>query len=173
MTEGLAIADLAPDDVHGLAAAFADWPKPRSTFETYAAEAAAGDRAVLVARLDGAVAGFLTISWKSPYPPFAAAGIPEVQDFNVLDDLQRRGIGTALMDAAEGRIAEAGGRVVGIGVGLYAGDGYGYGPAQRMYVNRGYVPDGAGVMVEGVAPRPGSTIVLDDSPVLMFTKRLP
>jgi len=172
VTDGTTITDLAIPDVGDLAAAFADWPKPRSTFERYAAEAAAGRRTVLVARLEEAVAGFLTINWRSPYAPFVTAGIPEVQDFNVLDDMQRRGIGTALMDAAERRISEAGHRVVGIGVGLYSGDGYGYGSAQRMYVKRGYVPDGAGVMIDGVAPPPGSSIVLDDSPVLMFTKHL-
>ena len=39
------------------------------------------------------------------YPSYAAAGIPEVRDFNVLAAFQRRGIGTALMDAAEERVA--------------------------------------------------------------------
>ena len=172
MTDGLVITDLSATDVDELAAAFADWPKPRSTFEGYASEAAERRRAVLIARLDGALAGFVTVNWNSAYSAFAAAGIPEIQDLNVLTDFQRRGIGTSLMNAAELCIARAGHRTVGIGVGLYAGDGYGYGSAQRMYVKRGYIPDGAGVMVDGVAPTPGTSIVLDESPVLMFTKSL-
>jgi len=109
----------------------------------------------------------LTIAWTSSYPPFAGAGVPEIVDFNVLGRHRRGGIGTELMDEAERRI-ERRADTAGIGVGLYAD----YGSAQRLYVKRGYVPDGAGIVVDGAAPRPGSTIVLDDSPALMFTKRL-
>ena len=69
------------------------------------------------------------------------------------------------MDEAERRVAE-GSSVVGLGVGLYAD----YGTAQRMYVRRGYLPDGAGVVLGGVSVPPGTLIRLDDDPVLMFTK---
>ena len=172
MTAGLTIKDLQPDDVDDLATAFEDWPKPRSTFEKYAVQAEAGQRDVLVARLDAVLAGYVTVYWRPSYPSYAAAGIPEVRDFNVLAAFQRRGIGTALMDAAEERVARAGHPVVGIGVGLYGGDGYGYGSAQRMYVKRGYIPDGAGMIIDGVRAEPGNTFMLDDAPVLMFTKRL-
>ena len=168
----LTITDLVPGDIDDLATGFEDWPKRRSTFERYAEEAAAGKRDVLVGRLDGALAGYLTVYWQPSYPAYAAAGIPEIRDFNVLAEFQRCGVGTALMDAAEARVAEAGRRVVGIGVGLYGGDGYGYGSAQRMYVKRGYVPDGAGLVIDGVRAEPGNTFMLDDAPVLMFTKRL-
>jgi GNAT superfamily N-acetyltransferase len=168
VTDGLTIADLTASDVDDLAAAFEDWPKQRSTFEKYADEAAAGRRDVLVARLHGELAGYVTVYWQPSYPAYAAAGIPEVRDFNVLHAFQRRGVGTALMDAAEARVAKA----VGIGVGLYGGDGYGYGSAQRMYVKRGYVPDGAGIVIDGVRVEPGTNVYLDDSPILMFTKSL-
>ena len=90
----------------------------------------------------------------------------------MLHAFQRRGVGTALMDAAEARVAQRGRRVVGIGVGLYGGDGYGYGSAQRMYAKRGYVPDGAGMVIDGVRVEPGTNVYLDDSPLLMFTKHL-
>ena len=53
-------------------------------------------------------------------------------------------------------------------MGLYAA----YGRAQRLYVRRGYVPDGAGVTVDGVSVPPGSTIVLDDEPALALTQAL-
>jgi GNAT superfamily N-acetyltransferase len=168
----LRITDLVREDIDDLATGFADWPKERSTFEKYADEADAGRRDVLVARVDGELAGYVTVYWRPSYPAYAAAGIPEVRDFNVLPAFQRRGVGTALMDAAETRVAEAGHRAVGIGVGLYGGDGYGYGSAQRMYVKRGYVPDGAGVVIDGVRVEPGTNVYLDDSPILMFTKDL-
>ena len=61
-------------------------------------------------------------------------------DFNVLQKWQRRGIGSALLDAAESAAFSMCDRVS-LGVGLHSG----YGSAQRMYVKRGYVPDGSGV----------------------------
>lgn len=156
---------LVEDDVDKLAAVFADWPKKRELFLRYAALAAAGAKDVVVGTAGAALVGYLTIDWTSHYPAFAAAGVPEVVDFNVIAPARRHGVGAALMDEAERRIAERS-DIAGIGVGLYAD----YGSAQRMYVKRGYVPDGAGLVVDGIAPAPGSTIVLDDAPALMFTR---
>jgi GNAT superfamily N-acetyltransferase len=161
----ISVRSLVPADVDELTAVFSDWPKERELFERYAALVATGAKDVVIATADAAIVGFLTIDWTSHYPAFAAAGIPEVVDFNVIAAARRHGIGTRLMDEAERRIAERS-PIAGIGVGMYAD----YGSAQRMYVKRGYVPDGAGLVVDGIAPAPGSTIVLDDSPALMFTK---
>jgi GNAT superfamily N-acetyltransferase len=163
----ITIRTLHPEDVDPLAAAFETWPKPRELFVDYAGRVAAGSIDLLVAELDGRLAGYLVILWRSSYPPFAASGIPEIADFNVLPHARRRGVGGALMDEAERR---AGHRcaVVGIGVGLYVD----YGSAQRMYVRRGYLPDGAGVVIDGASVTPGAMIRLDDTPELMFTKRL-
>ena len=158
---------LVEADIDELADVFAGWPKKREMFVRYAALAASGAKDVVVATLDAAIVGYLTIDWTSHYPAFAAAGIPEVVDFNVIATARRHGIGGRLMDEAERRIAEHS-PIAGIGVGMYAD----YGSAQRMYVKRGYVPDGAGLVVDGIAPAPGSTIVLDDAPALMFTKTL-
>jgi GNAT superfamily N-acetyltransferase len=163
----ITVRSIVEADVDALAAAFADWPKERDLFVRYAALAAAGAKDVVVALEGESIVGYLTIDWTSHYPAFAAAGIPEVVDFNVVARARRRGVGARLMDEAERRIAERG-PIAGIGVGLYAD----YGSAQRMYVKRGYVPDGAGLVVDGVAPEPGSTIVLDDSPALMLIKPL-
>jgi GNAT superfamily N-acetyltransferase len=113
------------------------------------------------------MAGFLIIEPHSSYPPFRAGNIPEIADFNVLPHERGQGVGTALMDEAERRVAE-GSSVVGLGVGLYADCG----TAQRMYVRRGYLPGGAGVVLGGVSVPPGTLIRLDDDPVLMFTKVL-
>ena len=163
----LVIRELDTDDVDPLSSAFASWPKPRDLFETYARRVAEGQLDVLVATVDSQPAGYLLIEPRSSYPPFAAAGIPEIADFNVLHDHRRRGVGTALMDEAEHRVTRVS-DVVGLGVGLYTD----YGTAQRMYVRRGYLPDGAGVVLHGVPVEPGAQITLDDDPVLMFTKRL-
>ena len=44
-----------------------------------------------------------------------------------------------LLEIAEKEVATKG-DIVGIGVGLYED----YGPAQRLYIKRGYIPDGKG-----------------------------
>jgi GNAT superfamily N-acetyltransferase len=163
----ITVRSLVEADVDALAAVFADWPKERELFVRYAALAASGAKDVVLALDEVSVVGYLTIDWTSHYPAFAAAGIPEVVDFNVIARARRHGVGARLMDEAERRIATRS-TTAGIGVGMYAD----YGSAQRMYVKRGYVPDGAGLVVDGVAPEPGSTIVLDDAPALMFTKHL-
>ncbi|HEY9339017.1 MAG TPA: GNAT family N-acetyltransferase [Kribbella sp.] len=141
------------------------WNKPLSQYERYLAEQTAGTRDILVATVDDGYAGYVTVRWESPYEPFG--GIPEIQDFNVLPELRRRGIGTALMDAAEALVAERS-AVVGIGVGLYPD----YGQAQRMYVRRGYLPDGRGLIYDGRQVPPMEMIRNDDSATLMFTKQL-
>ncbi len=155
-------------DLDGLAGAFESWPKPRELFVDYYSRFVAGDLDLVIAELNGQIAGFLIIVWDSAYPPFAAGGIPEICDFNVLPYARRQGVGTALMDEAEFRVGRRSAQV-GLGVGLYVD----YGSAQRMYVRRGYVPDGAGVVLNGISVTPGSMIRLDDDPVLMFTKQIP
>jgi GNAT superfamily N-acetyltransferase len=150
-----------------IAAAFDEigWNKPESQYRRYLDEQEAGTRDVLVATVGGEFAGYVTVRWTSPYEPFD--GMPEIQDFNVLPKFRRRGIGSALMDAAEALVAERS-PVVGIGVGLYAD----YGTAQRMYVRRGYLPDGRGLIYDGRQVPPMETIRNDDSATLMFTKQL-
>ena len=160
---------LRSDDIDPIADAFAalGWNKPATQYERYLAQQDAGERLVLVGFVHQAFAGYVTIAWLSEYTPFSVEQIPEIQDFNVLPQYRRRGIGTALMDEAERRIAERS-DIVGIGVGLYAD----YGAAQRMYARRGYVPDGRGIMYDNQAVAPGSQVTVDDSLVLQLTKRL-
>lgn len=162
-----AIRALRDGDPEVVSAAFTaiGWDKPVAQYEKYLADQRAGLRDVLVATVDDEFAGYVTVWWESPYEPFN--GIPEVQDFNVLPQFRRRGIGTGLMDAAEARVAERS-DVVGIGVGLYAD----YGTAQRMYVRRGYIPDGRGLIYDGKQVPPGEMVRNDDSATLMFTKSL-
>lgn len=164
------IRPLQDADLEVIPPAFAAvaWPgKSVGQYQRYLREQAAGERLILVARADGTFAGYLTVRWDSTYPPFRDGGIPEIQDFNVLPDFRRRGVGTALVDAAEKAIAERS-DVAGIGVGLYTD----YGSAQRMYARRGYIPDGRGVTYRGVVVRPGETVPVDDDLVLMMSVRL-
>ena len=143
------------------------WNKPAAQYEAYLREQEAGDRPVLVAVVSDAFAGYVTVRWQPEYAPFLEAGIPEIQDLNVLPRYRRRGIGTALMDGAEELVQERS-TTVGIGVGMYPD----YGNAQRLYVLRGYVPDGRGLTYNGQVLDPMESTVNDDELVLYLTKTL-
>ncbi|HEX5718138.1 MAG TPA: GNAT family N-acetyltransferase, partial [Thermoanaerobaculia bacterium] len=165
----LSIHLLQATDVPVLVAGFeaVGWSKPRDQFERYLAEQSEGARTVLVARLGEHLCGYGTIRWRSGYPPFREEGIPEIMDLNVLPGFQRQGIASRLLVEAERRVAERSG-VVGIGVGLFTD----YGPAQRLYVKRGYVPDGRGIVWRNQVVHGGQSVVADDSLVLHLTKQL-
>ena len=64
--------------------------------------------------------------------------------------------------------AQKRGKYVGLGVGLYVD----YGDAQKLYVKRGYVPDGCGMTYNYEPVKPGSTVWVDDDLVLWFVKKL-
>ena len=141
--------------------------KPRSLYEQYVQWQKEAVRDVLIAEVNGDFTGYLTIQWESGYEPFKAANVPEIVDFNVLPDYRRQGIGTKLMDEAERRI-----KIVspsaGIGFGLYKD----YGAAQILYIKRGYIPDGNGLLKDGHVVRPGTTLFVDDSLAIYLTKQL-
>ena len=99
---------------------------------------------------------------------FSGKGLPEIVDFGVLEKYQRKGIGGRLMDTAE-EIAGKYADTVWLGVGLHSG----YGSAQRMYVKRGYIPDGTGVWYQNKPCAQYETeIANDDNLVLFLSKKL-
>ena len=163
----ISIKTIEKSDIPDITAAFAnsEWRIAPSFFENYLAEHEKGERVVLLVYADGSFAGHVTIKWKSGYPPFANRNIPEINDLRVLKEFRRHGIATALVDEAEKRIFEHS-PIVGIGVGMYAD----YGPAQRMYILRGYVPDGRGLYHGSTPVVPGQDVCVDDSLVLHFIK---
>lgn len=166
--EHLTIRRLKVQDLAPIAGAFAalGWNKPLSQYEGYLQEQEAAQRDVLVAFIANTFVGYLTICWSSDYPSFREAQIPEIVDFNVLPVFRRKGIGTRLMDTAEGRVAQVS-PVVGIGVGMTAD----YGSAQRLYIRRGYLPDGRGLMKAGQPVQYGELVVVNDALCLYFTKQ--
>lgn len=166
----LHLRPLTAADTEEISAAFAvlGWPgKTVARYEAYLDDQTSGRRAVVVASVDGTFAGYLTVRWASDYVPFRDAGVPEIQDLNVLPQFRRRHIATALMDAAEARIAERC-DTAGLGVGLYAD----YSAAHHMYLSRGYRPDGHGVAYRGESVQPGGFVRVDDDLTIMMTRRL-
>ncbi|MEP6894736.1 MAG: GNAT family N-acetyltransferase [Chloroflexota bacterium] len=165
----LIIRPLEQRDIPEITDAFQElgWDKPGTQYERYLAEQNSNLRDVCVALVDEKFAGYLTIAWASTYPPFRTAGTPEIMDFNVLPEFRRQGIGTALMDKAENEIAKVS-LIAGIGVGLDSD----YGAAQRLYILRGYIPDGRGVYHRGHYPTYGEHIIIDDDLAIFLTKEL-
>ena len=165
----LTIRRLTEADARTISQAFTKigWNKPLQQYQRYLRQQQDHEINVLVAECDNAFTGYLKIVWHPEYAFFKEQAIPEIQDLNVLPSYRRSGIATSLMDEAEAIVAQRSGRV-GIGVGLHPG----YNAAQRLYVLRGYVPDGLGVTWRGCYIREGQTVVADDDLGLYFVKVL-
>lgn len=161
---------LQQKDIPLIVAAFSKigWDKPASLYQQYLAEQESQQRCVWVAFKERAFVGYITLKWQSKYAPFLQRGIPEIVDLNVLPKFRKQGIGSKLLDLAEAEAVKKS-KIIGIGVGLYAD----YGDAQRLYIKRGYMPDGLGITYNYQPIKPGSTIRLDDDLVLWFTKEFP
>jgi len=172
-TNDVLIRPLIRENIVAISGTFNEigWNKPLSLFEGYLKEQEAGERLVWVAHFKGEFAGYVTLKWQSQYPSFKAQNIPEIMDLNVLPAHRKMGVGSLLLDAAE-KEALTKSQIIGIGVGLYAGEDGGYGAAQRLYVKRGYIPDGKGVTYNYEPTIPGNSYPLDDDLVLWFTKKL-
>ena len=119
----------------------------------------------LVAEYNGNVAGYINVYPNSEWGAFANRGYPEIVDFGVLVKYRNNGIGSKLMDIAE-QIAFSYSDVVYLGVGLHSG----YGSAQRMYVKRGYIPDGSGVWYKDEICKQNADCCNDDDLVLYLSK---
>lgn len=143
------------------------WNKPASLFEGYHADMVAGRRLVFVAWLDGEFAGYVTLLWESWYPFFREQGIPEIVDLNVLPHLRNQGIGSLLLDIAEQHACKKSLKV-GLGVGLLKD----YGAAQRLYMKRGYLPDGKGISYACEPVGYGQQVCADDDLLLWLVKHL-
>lgn len=165
----LVIRPLNDEDPIIMAAAFAQmgWNKPEAQYRRYLREQSDGARTCLVALVEGQFAGYVTVNWRPSYPGFAEQNIAEIQDLNVLPQFRRQGVASRLLDSAESEVALRA-SVVGIGVGLHPG----YNAAQRLYVKRGYIPDGRGITYRDRYLLEGAQVVLDDHLILHFTKHL-
>ena len=172
-TKDVFIRSLTEEDIKAIVSSFHQigWDKSPSLFEGYLKEQELGARIVWVAHFKGEFAGYVTLKWQSQYPSFKAQNISEIMDLNVLPSFRKMGIASLLLDTAEKEAATRS-KIVGIGVGLYAGEDGGYGAAQRLYIKRGYIPDGKGVTYNYEPTVPGNSYPLDDDLVLWFTKKL-
>ncbi len=151
--------------------AFADAGWPKDYLRDYHKEILCMNRFLWIAFVESKIAGYVTLKPKSQYKPFANNKIPEISDLNVLDKFRRQGIGTKLIAAAELKASETS-DTVGIGVGLYGGIDLGYGPAQKLYVKLGYMPDSLGLTYKYKECIPGESYQLDDDLVLWMQRKI-
>lgn len=143
------------------------WDADISKYEMRLEHQSQGKSISLVAEFDGSIAGYINIYPDAKSGAFANRGYPEIVDFGVLEKYRRNGIGSKLMDIAE-QTALKYANYVYLGVGLYSG----YGSAQRMYVKRGYIPDGSGVWYHDKVCEPYAECCNDDDLVLYLLKKL-
>jgi len=126
-----------------------------------------GKAVCLAAEYCGNVAGYINVYPDVKTGPFGGQGLPEIVDFGVLAKYRNRGIGSKLMDMAEKIAAGYADRAF-LAVGLHSG----YGSAQRMYVKRGYIPDGSGVWYRGEPCPEYAPCANDDDLTLFMSKKL-
>lgn len=127
-----------------------------------------GGRILLIGEIGGEIAAYCVLNWSPKYPMFAKLSIPEIQDLNVAPAFRRRGFATQMIAHCEGLARDKGCEDMGIGVGLVSS----YGPAQRLYVKLGYVPDGQGLNYDRQPIGFGEFRPVDDDLCLMLTKPL-
>ena len=162
------IRKMQESDIKDLSRGFISqgWPSREEILTRYFKEQESGEREVLVAEIDGAVAGYITILPSAKHGPFAEV-YPELSDFNVFEPFRNQGIGNQLLEEAEKRVKFVSSKVT-LGVGLHLG----YGPAQRLYIRRSYIPDGTGVWYRNKPLEMGASCQNDDDLVLYLSKDL-
>ncbi len=169
MAMNIKIRSMEPQDIKKFPMAFEKqgWYKPEEQFKLYFKEQENGKRSVFVATVEGEIAGYATLLPCDSCGPFRNKNMPVIVDFNVLERYQRQGVGTAIMDCIEEHVKTYS-NVVCLGVGLH----YGYGSAQRMYIKRGYIPDGSGVWYQNERLEQYAPCVNDDDLMLYLSKSL-
>lgn len=121
----------------------------------------------LLALYNGEIAGYVFLYYKCRWGGLANCSLPCVVDLIVFEKYRKNRIATALMDIAE-KIAKKYSNRVYLDVCLNSE----YGPAQRLYVKRGYVPDGKGAYYEEKVCEINAICKNDDELTLCLVKEL-
>lgn len=144
-----------------------NWHPVLNTYLEYYKETLQQKRKVFIAEYNGKVKGLCTLVLEPEEGPYGGMGIPEIVDLCVFFDKHNLGTGSKLLDVAENEAAKICGKVY-LGVGLHSG----YGAAQRIYIKRGYIPDGSGVWWNGKNLAQYAKCINDDELILYLLKEL-
>ncbi len=126
-----------------------------------------GESATILGYEQDRLVGIVTIRWRSHYPPFHERNIPLIQNIEIRYEDRGRGLGGLMLERAEREIALRS-PIAGLVVGISAS----YGPAQRLYARRGFVPDGRGVCRGHIPLQEGEVVTIDHDLLLWLTKRV-
>lgn len=143
------------------------WSTPEDVtkrWQKYYDEQQNGIRTVAVLANKEELLGYGSLLLKSEYPHFL--NTPEICDVWIHEKHRRRGLGRKLITWLEQLAQKQGYSEVGIGVGLYAD----YGPAQQLYFQLGFAPDGHGITYKCQPTTPGKPYPLDDDLILWLKK---
>ena len=143
------------------------WHPSKDTYLNYYKEQIENKRKVFIAIYKGKIAGICTLVLNPDEGPFAGLEIPEIVDLNVFFNMHEHGIGNKLLDIAEAEAKKVSDKVY-LAVGLHSG----YGPAQRIYIKRGYIPDRTGAWYQGKQLEQYAPCLNDDDLVLFLYKKL-
>ncbi len=165
----LLIRSMEPEDARVIYETYLSygWHPSLETYENYFSEQTENKRKVFIAVFEGAVCGLCTLVMNPEEGPWAGMGYPEIVDLTVFFHVHNKGIGNKLLDAAEHEASEVSDTVY-LAVGLHSG----YGAAQRIYVRRGYIPDGSGVWYHGKPLEQYAPCCNDDDLLLFLSKKL-
>ena len=143
------------------------WHPVLETYQNYYKEQEENRRKVFIAEYKGGVSGLCTLVLNPSEGPWIDMGYPEIVDFTVFFHVHNKGIGNKLLDVAEQEAAKVSDTVY-LAVGVHSG----YGAAQRIYIKRGYIPDGSGVWYKGKPLEQYAPCYNDDDLVLFMSKKL-
>lgn len=144
-----------------------NWHPQMETYDNYFREQQNGERLVFVPEYEGKVVGICTLVLHPTEGPWGGQNIPEIVDLCVFFHIHKSGIGSKLLDVAEAEAAKRSDMVF-LAVGCHSG----YGAAQRIYVKRGYIPDGSGVWYQNKQLDQYAPCVNDDDLLLFMSKKL-
>lgn len=167
--KGLLIRSMEKEDAHIFNETYLSygWHPSLEVYENYFKEQEENKRKVFIAEFEGEVCGLCTLVLDPSEGPWIGKGYPEIVDLSVFKHVQNKGIGNVLLDVIEQEAAKISDTVF-LAVGLHSG----YGAAQRIYVKRGYIPDGNGVWYQGKPLEQYVPCCNDDDLVLFMSKKL-
>lgn len=170
MVQDYSITSLNPKNPEGFWALLAalGLDGDRGYYERVLERAEGGEIDIFLAAQGARPVGFCLLNWAPKYGYFRHHTMPEIQDLNVHRPARCKGIGRALIIAAEKAASARGAAYMGIGVGLDSA----FGPAQRLYVKMGYIPDGQGISYDRKTVTKGEFRPVDENLCLMLVKSL-
>ncbi len=118
--------------------------------------------------VDGEITGFCFYNRFPKYALFQRLGIPEIQDLFVCVQYRQQGIASKLIEYCEKLARKDGAERLGVGVGIHKD----FGNAQRLYIKKGFKPDGQGAVYDRETIIPMEVRPVDDDLCLMMVKEL-